>query len=425
MKKRDYVPMIRKIGLEKMRYGAFLLLTFSFLFLLFHSCAQPAGSGNVIKNLGDVVFVVEREAGNIVAVDFQKGKILKKIHIGGDLKHASMIVDSTLQYGYVASRSGNLTRIDLPELKEAGILQTSENSIGLAISQDGKTIAVSEYRPGGITFVDVEKFKVSQRLEAKVNFRGNDIVSRVTGVVDSFDNSFMCALMDAEEIWRLVPDLDAKNENGRQYKIDRKIEASAPNPFDALVTPEGRYYVTGHFQSDRASLVDLWIPDQKRAKEVLFTGRKPSPMPVKMPHMESWSVAGDKIYFPMVGEKKLSLISLKDLSYLGFVNLVGDPVYAVVKPDQREVWVTFSGKEDDGKIQIIDAQTGKTKKIIQAGQRIYHLVFTPRGDTVLVSSNETNEFLTIDAASHEIKHRLSLESPSGIFGVWRAYQIGL
>ncbi|MDH5655013.1 MAG: protein nirF, partial [Spirochaetia bacterium] len=90
-----------------------------------------------------------------------------------------------------------------------------------------------------------------------------------------------------------------------------------------------------------------------------------------------------------------------------------------------EVWVTFSGDDHDGKVQIIDLMTMKSSSVIDAGKRIYHLVFTPRGDRAILSSNESNEVVILDAMNYDILKKISVHSPSGIFGIWRAFQIGL
>jgi protein NirF len=62
---------------------------------------------------------------------------------------------------------------------------------------------------------------------------------------------------------------------------------------------------------------------------------------------------------------------------------------------------------------------------LRLGRRIYHMDFTPRGAHVLVSANADGKLLLVDAATREVEHAVSLESPSGIFGAWRAFRIGL
>jgi protein NirF len=103
----------------------------------------------------------------------------------------------------------------------------------------------------------------------------------------------------------------------------------------------------------------------------------------------------------------------------------GHPVYAVRSPTEREIWVSFSGEEDDAFIQIIDVESLEVTDTIRAGRRIYHMDFTPRGSHVLVSANQDNKLVLINATTHEIEDTQELNSPSGIFGVWRAFRIGL
>ncbi|MCC6220594.1 MAG: hypothetical protein IT291_05050 [Deltaproteobacteria bacterium] len=382
-------------------------------------CAQIALADSNFSGIGKLVFVIKRESEKVAVVDLETLAVIKQIPLSGNLRHASMVFDPALTYAYVATRNGRLARIHLPTLENHGSLKTSNNSIGLAISQDGKTVAVADYQPGGITLVDTKTFKVIKRIPAEVEVKHQKILSRVTGLVDGPNNTFICGLMDANEIWLL-----AQNKKGI-YEIKKRYAAATMNPFDGFVTPEGRYYVAGHFNSDKISLIDFWEESEKAKSIVVDPHKSPNLPPVKMPHMEAWAVADNQIFVPRAGTNKISILTGDDFHFAGEINLLGDPVYAVVHPNHRQLWVTFSGDEVDGKIQVIDTKTKQTISVIDAGKRIYHLVFTPRGDQALVSSNETNELLAIDANTLKIIKRTRIKSPSGIFGVWRAFQIGL
>ncbi|RMG44845.1 MAG: hypothetical protein D6719_01180 [Candidatus Dadabacteria bacterium] len=397
------------------------LLISGLIFISFQSAfAKPRPQ---ISGVGNVLFVVEREDQSLALVDMDKMSVTGRIKLSGNMHHATMVFDPALKYGYVATRNGILTRVNLETLSEDGELKTSDNSIGLAISQDGKTIAVSEYQPGGITFVDTASFKVRQVIPAEVKKDGKTFRSRVTGLVDGPDNTFVAALMDSDQIWILGKKDPA--DPASNYEIKKRIKTAAPSPFDALITPEGRYYITGHLNADVASLVDLWNPADKARRLELDPHKKPGELPVKMPHMEAWAVAGDKIYVPLTGKKKLALLNSRDFSHIGSVKLIGNPVYAVVHPNHREIWVTFSGEGVDGKIQVINTTDNSTDKIINVGKRVYHLSFTPRGNLAFASSNLTNELVVINCLNHSIIKKVALHSPSGIFGVWRAFEIGL
>lgn len=373
-------------------------------------------SFNLFGNVGSYIYVVERENSNLAVVDINEYKVVKRISLEANLRHATMVFDPQLKYGYIATRNGKLNRINL-YTHEADSIETSKNSIGIAISQDGKTLAVSEYEPGGITFVNLDEFKISQFIPANIE---KNKYSRITGLVDGHNNSFICALMDSNEVWILERENPTDPES--KYKIAKRIQTSDLYPFDGLITQNGRYYVNAHFKSNILSLIDLWNLKDKAHK--IDFGKFSKKIPVKMPHMEVWANAGDKIFIAANGEPLLHVIDSKTLKYSHSISIIGDGVYTVVEPFQREVWVTFSG-EQDGKIQIIDTQTEKTKKILDVGKRIYHLVFTPKGDRAFVSSNETNELIVIRTFDYQVIKKIPLSSPSGIFGVWRAFQIGL
>ncbi|MCX7810475.1 MAG: hypothetical protein N2247_06150 [Leptospiraceae bacterium] len=367
--------------------------------------------------VGSFIYVVERESSTLAVIDIDKYELVKRIPLEANLRHATMVFEPSLKYGYIATRNGKLNRIDIENKEFAGYIETSKNSIGLAISQDGQTIAVSEYEPGGITIVSVKDFKIQQVIPAKTDENQS---SRITGLVDGPNNSFICALMDYNEVWIL--ERENPVDPNSKYIIARKIKTADLYPFDGLITQDGRYYINAHFNSNILSLIDLW--NLKDKAEKIDFGKYSKKTPVKMPHMESWANAGEKIFIAANGEPMLHVINAKTLKYSHSIPLIGDGVYTVVHPFQKEVWITFSG-EVDGKIQIIDTRTEKTIKILDVGKKIYHLTFTPRGDRAFVSSNETNELIVIRTYDYQIVKKIPLKSPSGIFGIWRAFEIGL
>jgi protein NirF len=249
---------------------------------------------------------------------------------------------------------------------------------------------------------------------------GKQLPSRVTGVVDAPGNRFVCVLIEGAEIWVV----DASKPG---FPIEHRIKTKQDNPYDAMITPDGRYYVVGHMESDRVSVLDLTRPEAG-IREVSL--RDPSrhydkDMPVKLPHLASWAVAGKWIFVPLVGEDRLAVLDRATWEFSRSIPLRGHPVYAVRSPTEREVWVSFSGEEDDAFVQVIDVDTLTVKDSLRVGRRIYHMDFTPRGSHVLISANRDNKLFLVNASTREIEDSVDLESPSGIFGVWRAFRIGL
>jgi protein NirF len=87
--------------------------------------------------------------------------------------------------------------------------------------------------------------------------------------------------------------------------------------------------------------------------------------------------------------------------------------------------VSFSGEEDDAFVQVIDVDSLAVEHTLRVGRRIYHMDFTPRGSHVLISANADDRLFLVNASTFEVEDSVELSSPSGIFGVWRAFRIGL
>lgn len=389
-------------------------LAFATIAMALVAAAAARGSG-----IGSRVFVVERASGSLAVYDLDSRTLRPERITGlGDLSHATMTFTPDLRSGFLATRGGKVTRIDLEKAEAAGEVMTSQSSIDNAISQDGRFLAVAEYAPGGLTILDARELRVLHRHAASFEREGKTLESRVTGVVDAPGNRFVCVLMEAAEIWII----DASKPD---FPIEHRIPAPQAMPYDAMITPDGRHYLVGHLDSPRVSVLDLTRPEAG-VRVVSFDD--PSferAAPVKLPHMASWAVAGDRVFVPLVGEKRLAVLDRATLAFRRSLPLRGHPVYAVRSPTEREVWVSFSGEEDDAFVQVIDVESLAVVDTIRLGPRIYHMDFTPRGSHVLVTANRANKLFLVNAATRKVEDVEEVASPSGVFGVWRAFRIGL
>ena len=127
----------------------------------------------------------------------------------------------------------------------------SGNSIGGAISQDGRLVAVSNYEPGGVKVFRTDDLSLVADIPA---LYGDGQRSKVIGLVDAPGHRFVFSLWDAGEIW--IADFSA----GDQPVISRFADIGR-NPYDALITPDGRHYIAGLFGEDGLAMLDLWHPE--------------------------------------------------------------------------------------------------------------------------------------------------------------------
>ncbi|MCB1958399.1 MAG: protein nirF, partial [Rhodocyclaceae bacterium] len=122
--------------------------------LLAAACAhQP---DQALRGTGDLGIVIERATGSVQVVDHSTLESLGRIEGLGDLSHAHATYSRDGRFAYVFGRDGGLTKVDLLERRIARRIIQAGNSIGGAISQDGRLVAAQNYQPGGVKVFDAD-----------------------------------------------------------------------------------------------------------------------------------------------------------------------------------------------------------------------------------------------------------------------------
>lgn len=374
-----------------------------------------AGSDVPLRGTGDLGIVIERAAGRVSIVDTTSRTRLGTVDGLGDLSHASAVYSRDGRYAYVFGRDGGLTKVDLLTQKIAKRILQSGNSIGGAISQDGKLVVAQNYEPGGIKAFDADTLELLADIPA--TYGDGAKRSKVVGLTDLPGNKFAYALFDAGEIW--LADL----ANPRQPKVT-KFRNIGSQPYDGLVTPDGRYYLAGLFGEDGVALIDLWQPEQGVRRILADYGKGEEKLPVyKMPHLRGWAVAGGHAYLPAVGRHEVLVVDTATWRETARIPVKGQPVFVMARPDGRQVWVNFAFP-DNGWVQVIDTLSNQPVHTLEPGKAVLHLEFTPRGEQVWVSARDDHRVAIYDTASFAKLGELNADSPSGIFFTSRATRIG-
>jgi protein NirF len=241
--------------------------------------------------------------------------------------------------------------------------------------------------------------------------------SKTVGLVDLPGRRFAFALYDAGEIW--VADLSAPESP----KVE-KLTGVGKLPYDGNVTPDGRHYLAGLFGEDGVVHVDTWQTPLKAERILDRYGRGEEGLPVyKMPHLEGWAAVGDKLLLPAVGRHELIAVDMRSFAEAGRVATHGQPVFAVARPDGRQVWVNFAHPKNDT-VDVVDVQTLKLVHRFAPGPAVLHLEFTPRGNEVWVSVRDADRIDVYDTATFAKKAEIPAQKPSGIFFTARATRIG-
>jgi protein NirF len=379
------------------------------------SGASVSALAQPLRGTGDLGVVIERAIGRVQVVDTTARTSLATIGGLGDLSHASVVFSRDGRYAYIFGRDGALTKVDiLGQRIERRVAQAS-NSIGGAISQDGRVVAAQNYTPGGVKLFDAATLELLADVRATPGPDG--VPSKVVGLADAPGGKFVASLFDTGEIWVI----DASNP--RAPKVE-KFANVGKQPYDGLVTPDGRWYVAGLFGEDGLALLDLWHPERGVARILDKYGKGEEKLPVyKMPHLRGWAIAAGHAFLPAVGRNEVLVVDTRDWKEVARVAVAGQPVFAIARPDARQVWVNFAFP-DNGKVQVIDTETRTVVKTLEPGKAVLHLEFTPRGEAVWISARDDNKIIVYDTATFTPLATLAADSPSGIFFTARAARTG-
>ncbi|MEN8213814.1 MAG: cytochrome D1 domain-containing protein [Pseudomonadota bacterium] len=369
-----------------------------------------------LRGTGDLGIVIERATGSIQVVDTSSRKSLFRVEELGDLSHASAVYSRDARYAYIFGRDGGLSKIDILCGKLDKRIVQGGNSIGGAISQDGSLIAVSNYEPGGVKVFSADDLSLVADIPAtRVSGEKN---AKTVGLVDAPGQRFVFSLYDSGEIWTL------EMRNRDKPKIQR-FEKIGIQPYDGLVTPDGRYYIAGLFGEDGMALLDLWHPERGAQRILDHYGRGEQKLPVyKMPHLEGWAIAGERTFLPAVGHHEVLVVGSSDWKQQAHIKVHGQPVFVMARPDGRQIWVNFAFPNNDT-IQVIDTETLEIVKTLKPGKGALHMEFTPRGEAVWISVRDKDQVQIYDTETLEQLATLPATKPSGIFFTSRAHQTGL
>lgn len=370
-----------------------------------------------LRGTGDLGVAVERAKGSLQLLDTSRQVALGRIEGLGDLSHASAVFSRDARYVYIFGRDGGLSKVDLLTGKVVNRIIQSGNSIGGAISQDGRYIAAANYTPGGVKIFDAETLELVVDIPAySDDLKG---LSRVVGLEDTTDNQFVFSLFDAGEIW--IADLA---DNPKQPKLT-KFKGIGREPYDALVTPDARWYVAGLFGEDGIAVLDLWQPEKGVRRALPDYGKGQEKLPVyKMPHLETWAVSGNLAFIPGVGRHEVVIVNIETWQKVGSIPVAGQPVFVMARPDGRQLWVNFALPHYDT-VQVIDVPSRQIVHTMKPGKAVLHMEFTPRGEAVWLSVRDGNRLEVYDTRSFKKLKELPADAPSGIFFTPRAHRFGL
>lgn len=332
------------------------------------------------------------------------------------------------RFVFIMSRDGWVQKYDIWSLAEVGRVRAGLNSRNIAMSHDGKWLAVANYLPNTLTILSTADLSVAKVIDVA----GRDgTPSRVSAVYQAPDRkSFVLALKDVPEIWEVATDPQAgpfhegfvhSYEKGMEESLAsekglfarRRIMVRAPVD-DFFFDPGYRNLIGTNREGDRGVVVNLDV------------GREIADLPLPgMPHLGSgisWMWNDRRVMAtPHLKEGVLSVIDMGSWSVVKTIPTDGPGFFLRSHDASPYVWadVFFGGNK--GTMHIIDKQTLEIVRSMrpEPGKTVAHTEFTRDGRHALVSVWEDDGAVIVyDAQTLEEVKRLPMRKPSGKYNVW-------
>jgi hypothetical protein len=331
------------------------------------------------------------------------------------------------RFVYFMSRDGWITKYDLWTLTTLAEVRAGINSRNIALSSDGKHIAIANYLPPSLVVLSSADLSVEKMFEGKDK---KGVPSRISAVYQARPrNSFIAALKDVPEIWEISTGADAppvysglvhSYEKGMVEALPssqgmfslRRIEV--PEPLDDFFFDPSYRNLVGSARDGTAAVVNLTVG--RDIKRLAMTG---------LPHLGSgisWQREGRPVMAtPHLREGKISIFDLQTFDRIKSIETPGPGFFMRSHENTPFAWadgMLGAHKDtltiiDKGSLQIIGAVTPA------AGKTAAHVEFDKAGRFAVVSIWETDGALVIyDASTFTETKRIPMSKPSGKYNVW-------
>ncbi len=342
--------------------------------------------------------------------------------------HGGPKFDPQGRFVFIMSRDGWVQKYDIWSLQEVGRVRAGLNSRNIAMSEDGKWLAVANYLPQSVTILSTDDLTPVRVVEVRAK---DGTPSRVSAVYQAPQRkSFVLALKDAPEIWEIATDPDAGPfHDGFVHSYEKGMEES-------LAAEKGlfarRRIVVDEplddffFSPDYRNLIGTNRDGTKGVVVNLDVGRTIAELPLPgMPHLGSgisWERNGHRVLAtPHLNDGVLSVIDMTDWTLVKQIKTDGPGFFLRSHENSPYVWAdVFFGPNKD-KMHIIDKQTLEIVKTLAPapGKTVAHTEFTRDGRYALVSIWEDDGAVIVyDAKTLEEVRRLPMKKPSGKYNVW-------
>ncbi|MBF0623227.1 MAG: c-type cytochrome [Magnetococcales bacterium] len=333
------------------------------------------------------------------------------------------------RFVYLASRDGWISKFDLYSLRTVAEIRAGINTRNLALSGDGKTVAVGNYLPHTLVMLDAATLAPLTIIPVRDPEKG--LSSRVSAVYAAPPrNTFIVALKDLPELWE-IPYNDQAAPVVTALVHDYRPDSGEPLPVARESFPVRRILLEDYlddffFDPTYTNLIGaarggksgqvINLDVRRRTHRVDLPG---------MPHLGSgvtWPWRGTRVLAtPHLAEAVVTVIDLADWRVVERIATQGPGFFMRTHENSPYAWSdVFSGPHRDV-VHVIDKETLKIVATLRPapGKTSGHVEFTRDGGHALLSIWEDDGALVVyDAKTLAEVKRIPMRKPVGKYNVY-------
>jgi cytochrome c553/WD40 repeat protein len=333
------------------------------------------------------------------------------------------------RYVFFASRDGWVSKFDLWNLKIVTEIRAGINTRNVAVSGDGKYIAVANYLPHTLVLLDADLNVL--KVHAVKDKNGAES-SRVSAVYDATPRrSFVAALKDIPEVWEVSYNPQAEEiPIGMIHDFKYKEGAFLPgflNPRRSILAePLDDFFFTQNYselmgasrEAGKGQVVNLDV--RKKIADLAMPG---------MPHLGSgitfdWN--GRRVMAsPNLKEGMVSVIDMKNWQTIKTISTLGPGFFMRSHENTPYAWTdSMMSKTGKDTLQVIDKRTLEKVAEVKTdpGKTLAHIEFDRHGKVALASLWERKAdggaLIVLDAKTFREIKRIPMDKPVGKYNLY-------
>jgi len=333
------------------------------------------------------------------------------------------------RYVFLASRDGWISKFDLWNLKIVAEIRAGINTRNVAVSGDGKVIAVANYLPHTLVLLDADLNVLKTHLVAANDGKET---SRVSAVYDAAPRkSFVAALKDIPEVWEIGYDPRAEDiPVGKIHDFQYQEGAFLPGYLNPRRTFLAEPLDDFFFTQDYAELMGTSREAGKGQVVNLDARKKVADLSLPgMPHLGSgitfdWN--GRRVMAsPNLKDGVISVIDMTNWTTLKTIPTLGPGFFLRSHENSPYAWAdSMMDRKGKDTLQVIDKRSLEKVADIRTdpGRTLAHIEFDRHGKVALASLWERKAdggaLIVFDAATFKEIKRIPMDKPVGKYNLY-------